>query len=118
MTPPSPADDAPAEDWNEIETAIAALETQLSDLKGRFSQVQQDQTHLAQLKTHRQHLKDTQPPAWKTELRHLNSEIEALELNLESKLIDWQSFRQPFWQIVRFGGLGLVLGWILHALTQ
>lgn len=118
MTDSSSTDAPQTDDWTEFETAIAALETQLDELKGRLSQVQQDQERLAQLKSRRQQLKNEHPTGWKTELRHLTSEIEALELNLESKLIDWQSFRKPFWQVVRFGGLGLVLGWFLHALTQ
>lgn len=118
MADSSPPDNTEADHWTEFEAAIATLDTQLDTLKNRLSQVQQAQTRLAQLKSHRQQLKTNRPTGWKTELRHLTSEIEILELNLESKLIDWQSFRKPFWQIIRFGGLGLVLGWFLHALTQ
>ena len=115
---PTPNKPDPAGDWQDLESAIATLDNQLRDLKDRFSQVQQDQARLAQLQEHRQQLRADQPPAWKTELRHLKAEIETLELTLESHLIDWQSFRKPFWQAVRFGGLGVVLGWVLHAIAQ
>ncbi|MGB0560585.1 MAG: hypothetical protein ACPGVO_02125 [Spirulinaceae cyanobacterium] len=109
---------SPEAPWQDVEDAIALVEQQLQALKTRLGQVQADQARLAQLKDQAHHLQTHQPPAWKTELRHLSQEIEAIELNLESRLINWQSFRQPFWQVVRFGGLGFVLGWLLHGLTQ
>ncbi|MEM8637325.1 MAG: DUF2203 domain-containing protein [Cyanobacteria bacterium P01_G01_bin.54] len=109
---------SPDEPWHEIEAAIAPVEQQLQELKTRLGQVQQAQARLEPLKAREHHLQTAHPPAWKTELRQLSQAIVAIELNLESRLINWQSFRQPFWQIVRFGGLGFVLGWLLHELTQ
>jgi len=38
-----------------------------------------------------------------------------LETNLESQLFSWTSLKRPFWQIIRFGGLGVVIGWLLRS---
>lgn len=48
------------------------------------------------------------------ELAQMQDHIEALKLTLESHLLSWRERQEPFWQIVRFVGLGLVLGWILR----
>lgn len=106
------------ESWVELAAAIAAAETQLSELKSRFAQVERDRDRLAERRAYSEELKQEKPTAWKTELRHVEEEINTLEVNLESQLINWQSFREPFWQIVRFGGLGIVLGWVLCMVTQ
>lgn len=49
------------------------------------------------------------------ELTEMQDRIEALKVTLESHLLSWREVQEPFWQIVRFGGLGLVLGWFLRA---
>lgn len=62
------------------------------------------------------------------ELARIRSELEALSLELESELLTdrqlqkmfWDGLRRGlmgdvFWQIIRFGGLGLVLGWALKS---
>jgi hypothetical protein len=47
------------------------------------------------------------------ELAQMQDRIEALKVTLESHLVSWRDLQEPFWQIVRFGGLGLVIGWFL-----
>ncbi|TVQ63082.1 MAG: DUF2203 domain-containing protein [Spirulina sp. DLM2.Bin59] len=98
----------------EFAQAIAAADAALKELKDRFAQVLQDQATLAELQSQRQQVKTDKPPAWKTELAHIEKQIEAIALNLESRLIQWRSFKEPFWQIIRYGGLGFILGWLLH----
>jgi len=49
------------------------------------------------------------------ELAEMQNRIEALKVTLESHLLSWREVQEPFWQIVRFGGLGLVVGWFLRA---
>ena len=49
------------------------------------------------------------------ELAQMQDRIEALKVTLESHLLSWREVQEPFWQIVRFGGLGLVVGWFLRA---
>jgi hypothetical protein len=100
-----------------IEQAIADLEQSFQALKERYRQIQQDQqqqAHLQQRMNHlSQELKQQPTPHLKAELKQLQEQLDTLEVNLESRLLSWKSFREPFWQIVRFGGLGLLLGWIL-----
>ncbi|WP_072619833.1 hypothetical protein [Spirulina major] len=103
------------EGQEEFEQAIAAADAALRELKERFAQVLQDQNTLTELQSDRQRIKTEKPPAWKTELAHIEAQIETIALNLESRLIQWQSFKEPFWQTVRFGGLGFILGWLLHS---
>lgn len=51
----------------------------------------------------------------KLQLQELSDRLEQIEADLESRLLSWSSFREPFWQIVRFGGLGVVIGIILRS---
>lgn len=48
------------------------------------------------------------------DLAQMQDRIEALKVTLESQLLSWREVQEPFWQIVRFVGLGLVLGWFLR----
>ncbi|MGL4619237.1 MAG: DUF2203 domain-containing protein, partial [Chroococcidiopsis sp.] len=45
------------------------------------------------------------------------AQLETIEVNLESQLFSWGSLKAPFWQAVRFGGLGVIVGWILKSFT-
>ena len=47
----------------------------------------------------------------KEELAELEERIESLKITLESQLLSWRQASEPFWQIVRYGGLGLLVGW-------
>ncbi len=51
------------------------------------------------------------------QLQTIGDRLEQVEAELESRLIAWSSLREPFWQIVRFGGLGIVIGVILKSCT-
>ncbi|MEL6778183.1 MAG: hypothetical protein AAFO06_13085 [Cyanobacteria bacterium J06597_16] len=48
------------------------------------------------------------------ELNEMQDRIEALKVTLESQLLSWREVQEPFWQIFRFVGLGLVIGWFLR----
>jgi DNA repair exonuclease SbcCD ATPase subunit len=48
------------------------------------------------------------------EIKALQQQAEELELSLSGQFFSWQQLKEPFWQAVRFGGLGLVLGWLLR----
>ncbi|MEP1060378.1 MULTISPECIES: hypothetical protein [Cyanophyceae] len=111
----SPDKDVPLSDAQTFEQELAAIERSLADLKERYTQVQQDEQTQAQLQEHQKQLKQqnqrSPSPALKAELTQLQTQLDALEVKLESRLFSWGSLREPFWQIVRFGGLGLVIGW-------
>lgn len=48
------------------------------------------------------------------ELAQMSDRIEALKVTLESQLLSWREVQEPFWQVVQFAGLGLVVGWFLR----
>lgn len=100
-----------------FEQELTEVERSLQALKERHQQVQQDQQRQAELghrrEDIRQELRQSPVPELKTELQQVQEELEELEVRLESRLFSWKSLREPFWQIVRFGGLGIVIGWLL-----
>lgn len=103
----------------ELEQALAEAETMLADLKERYAQIQRDQQRQIELKNRIEdvvpQLRQTRSQQLKAELKDLKAELETIELNLESRLFTWGSLKEPFWQAVRFGGLGVILGWVLKS---
>lgn len=101
----------------EFEQTLAEVERSLQALKERHAQVQHDQHQQTELKARQEHLthqsQSTHSPALKTELQHIQDQLDELEVALESRLFSLSSLKEPFWQIIRFGGLGLILGWSL-----
>ena len=101
----------------DFDQELAQVERSLQELKHRYTQVQQDQARQAQLQsrqeTLKQQLKRQPSPTLKTELKQIEAQLEELSVNLESQLFTWGSLKESFWQIIRFGGLGMVLGWLL-----
>jgi chromosome segregation ATPase len=48
------------------------------------------------------------------QLDAVTEQLEQIEADLESRLLSWSSFREPFWLIVRFVGIGIIIGVILR----
>lgn len=98
---------------NELAQILIEVEQSLIQLQSRHNQVKQDWEKRSQIKTRQQELKQGQDQSLtqplKTELRSLQQELDALELNLESVLLP-----DIFWQVVRFVFLGIAIGWSLH----
>ncbi|ABG51474.1 conserved hypothetical protein [Trichodesmium erythraeum IMS101] len=101
--------------------ALAEVEHNLSSLKERYSQVQYYQKRKVELQ-HR--LEEVRPEVGRQkthkleeELQLIRTELETIELNLESSLFRFDTIKKPFWQAVRFGGLGIVIGWLLKSCT-
>jgi seryl-tRNA synthetase len=109
----------PGEDESEFVEAIAAVERSLAALKERYTQIQVDRQRQAELGHRREEIRQSNRrnplPQLKEELRQIDRELESIELNLESSLFSWGSIKQPFWQAVRFGGLGILIGWLLKS---
>ncbi|OKH47235.1 hypothetical protein NIES30_14085 [Phormidium tenue NIES-30] len=85
---------------------LEGLEARLHQLKAGVSnllQLQQIQADGAE--------KDAQHSA--QEVMNLQEAADSFELELASRVVSWQHLQEPFWQAVRFGGLGLLLGWVL-----
>jgi hypothetical protein len=101
---------------DEIGTEIQDLERLLVDLRDRYEQIQVDEPLRSQLQA--QITAQKQIPATpdqkanlKVELAKLTDQLDEVEMRLESRLVSWLGLREYFWQIVRFGGFGLLLGW-------
>lgn len=118
----------------EFEQAILDLEQSLMTLKQRYSQVKQDAQQQVQLKEQLEPIelewRTHQLPELEKEIINIRDQIQELSLALESALLSsqefqrlfWKGLRQGllselFWQIVRFGGLGIVIGWLLKSYT-
>jgi predicted RNase H-like nuclease (RuvC/YqgF family) len=110
---PTPEENQEADFVKELED----VERSLVSLRERYNQIQRDQKQQAQWQQRRQELQQNkhQTPQIKAELQHIKQQLAALEVNLESQLFSWRSLKKPFWQIVRFGGLGVIIGWILKS---
>ncbi len=114
--PPKNPDGQTSEDLD-FEQKLEAVEQSLHALRNRYVQVQQDQQSRAQLQQQREQIRRqiqrSPSPELKAELQRIQEKLDELEINLESRLFSWSSLKEPFWQIVRFGGLGVVIGWFL-----
>jgi predicted RNase H-like nuclease (RuvC/YqgF family) len=92
-----------------FEQTLQTLEDNVAKLKTRYSQVQQDQARQAELQSCQAEIKNQ--PELKAELEKIETELSELEIRLESELFSWESWKQYFWQTVRFVGLGMAIGW-------
>ena len=102
-----------------IAADISAIETELAALKARYQQVQSDEALRITLQAQQSDLNTIHPttPDTQAELKTLITQLDELEMRLESRLLSWLGIRQYFWQLVRFGGAGLLLGWGLAYLA-
>ena len=101
----------------EIEQTLIEVEQSLNELESRYHQIKQDldkKTDLIQQQKLLEQKKVDNPEKEpiKTQLHHIQQELEKLELNLESVLLP-----SLFWQVVRFVGIGIVIGWSLKAIA-
>lgn len=106
----------PVDETIEFDREIAELEQAIVDLKQR--QVDIQLATREQVVLQRQHNELTHQgskhPEVKQELELIRSRLEQLEITLESRLLnEWKLMWEPFWQAVRFGGLGIAIGWFI-----
>jgi hypothetical protein len=124
LKPASPnADNAPdAADDIDVDQTLREVEQSLLLVKARYAQVQSDQQLQQNLQ---QELTQVQRQVLQSrskkrqaelnrELKQIKTRLEETELALESQLFSWGGLREVFWQAVRFGGLGIVVGWLLR----
>lgn len=129
MTSPPDPNPSPTNNSGEdvdFDSAIATVEVSLQALKQRHRQIKRDTQRHAELTEQQDRLKKqlrrTVTPQssaqLQTELQQIAQEIEELEIRLETTLVSWETLREPFWQAVRYGGLGLVIGWMLKSCSS
>ncbi|MCY7320262.1 MAG: hypothetical protein LH660_00255 [Phormidesmis sp. CAN_BIN36] len=104
-----------------FEQVLERVERSLQELKERHAQIEHDQQIQKDLEARsqaiRSQLRQGKSSSLKLELQKLEKQLEELEFNLESRLFSWAGFKEVFWQAVRFGGLGVVVGWSLAFYT-
>ncbi|TBR59945.1 hypothetical protein BLD44_021820 [Mastigocladus laminosus UU774] len=119
MKQPQKPSEPPQEDNQELdfEQELLEVERSLVALKERHQQVVRDRRQQKQLQYKLYKLSQDQKPTpeIEAELRQIQQQLEVLEVCLESQLFSWRVFREPFWQAIRFGGLGVIIGWILKS---
>ncbi len=93
---------------NDFGAALANLEGAIAALRQRYDQIQANQAQQQALRA-----QQTDPTLSPAELADLEAQLHRLEAELESSLLTWDALAEPFWQAVRFGGAGVILGWIL-----
>lgn len=95
---------------------VAAVSESLDHLEERLRRLRTAVNNLAQLQQIQERLAASDQLALAAEeVRSLEQQAEELELAVSSEFFSWQQLKEPFWQAVRFGGLGLVVGWLLRA---
>ncbi|MEB3164727.1 MAG: hypothetical protein VKK80_15970 [Prochlorothrix sp.] len=109
----------------EFEQALDSLSEKLTGLRQRYSDICADQARLDALsQAIQQHqanpqreTQQTVDPELTATLEALQREFNELEAQFEGQFMSWDGIGTLFWQIVRFGGLGLVLGWGLRSIV-
>jgi hypothetical protein len=106
----------PVDETVEFDREIAELEAAIFALKQRHADTQlaaQEQVVLTRQRNELKQKKSNHPEV-KQELQMIRSRLAELDLTLESRLLnEWRLMWEPFWQAVRFGGLGILIGWFL-----
>jgi tRNA U34 5-carboxymethylaminomethyl modifying GTPase MnmE/TrmE len=110
----------------EFEQILAEVESSLAALKERYTNIQEARQHQAQLQQRLEEIQDN--PQFEQELQQIQRQLQELEIALESALLSDRQMRklfgealknsllgEIFWQIVRFGGLGVIIGWLLKS---
>lgn len=97
-------------DWEDLQQQLAQAETELAAVKTRLNTViaaEEEREALAEDLTHLS-------PQMKEEIKRITDRIAEIEVEIESRLFNWGALKEVFWQIVRFTGLGIVIGVILQ----
>jgi hypothetical protein len=127
--PPSNSPNLPLDDF---EQSLRQVEDSLLQLKARYHHIQSHQAEQQSLLEQQQRLRDrlrAEPSLeLKQQLQAIEDQLQELKIALESELLSDRQTKQlmgellrngiigeAFWQIIRFGGLGVVLGWLLKS---
>ncbi|MEG3440142.1 hypothetical protein V0288_23635 [Pannus brasiliensis CCIBt3594] len=129
----SPEENQPvSEDSAEFAEAIQEVERSLDRLKERYREIidaRRQKTELEEeLDRKEREYRENPLPSLETELTGIQERIQEIGVILESDLLENEGSRrlyaeilrrdllgEIFWQILRFGGIGVVLGWVLKS---
>jgi prefoldin subunit 5 len=99
------------------EATLTDLSTQADQIEARIQHLKTGINNIRQLQS-LSAVPPTDLAEAQDELNQLQQTVEAFEATLASHLLSWSQLQEPFWQAVRYGGLGLVAGWMLHWLVR
>lgn len=121
VQPSSSPGSSPDETPDEFATALQEVDASLDALRQRHAQVIAAQAQRSELRAQynrtQSELSRHRTKQLQEELKAIKKKLEELEIVLESQLFSWSSLKEPFWMAVRFGGVGIVLGWVLRAIA-
>jgi hypothetical protein len=101
---------------DEFEQSLETLERRLQDLKTDYLQVCGTQRQWVERNEEVETLEqEAVTPELAMQLTEIQTALKTLELELEGRFFSWHGFADLFWQVVRFTGLGIVLGWVLKS---
>ncbi|NEQ48545.1 MAG: hypothetical protein F6K11_00190 [Leptolyngbya sp. SIO3F4] len=98
-----------AQDLSDFATALEETDKDFDALRQRYGEVRKAFEQRSQIQS-----TITQGHLPKAELTRLKKQLATLEETLENQLMSWNNLKEPFWQVLRFVGLGLVLGWFFR----
>lgn len=93
---------------------VAEVVQALGHLEERLRRLRTATENLSQLQQIQARLADPDLALVDEELKALQQQAETLELTVSQQVLSWKLLQEPFWQAIRFGGLGLVMGWLLR----
>ncbi len=96
---------------DEAPPSLGELMHQLERLEARLHQLKVGVSNLVQLQQIQAAGPQNEVQHSAQEVMNLQEAADNFELELASRVVSWQHLQEPFWQAVRFGGLGLLLGW-------
>ena len=97
------------QDMAKFATALEETNKDFQALRQRYNEVRAAFIQRTDIQA-----KITQGHLPNAELRRLQQQMVTLEATLENQLMSWNNLKEPFWQVLRFVGLGLVLGWFFR----
>ncbi len=116
----------PEGEFEEFEAVLHDTERSLLELKERYEQIcqaKQRQTEIQASLLEIPFQENFPSPRLEKQLQNLQEELQELSIILESRLLSDEEnqglllaqvlFIEVFWQVVRFGGVGVILGWLL-----
>ena len=125
VEPPSSSDDSRSSnssDNQDFETALNNAQSSLDKLRQRYAQINIAQEKRSELRVQynrtQSELSRHRTKQLQEELKSIKQKLDDLEIMLESQLFSWSSLKEPFWMAVRFGGLGILMGWALRAIAN
>jgi hypothetical protein len=94
----------------EFEQALEEIERSLAALKEQYDLIEQKREQHPQAQPAHSERESLIPA-----LQSIQEQLEALEVYIKFLLFSWSDAKEPFWQTVRFGGLGILIGWLLKS---